>query len=125
LSVTLHDGAIDQFFRSTSGEMARYIRKRSTKIKALTARNMSAHFRDGGMIVGLQIKGPFPNPTGVYELVGSDATKPWSGHQPFNYPIALELGFPPASGPGKSTAGDYHYPMIIPAVEDAGFSPIA
>jgi hypothetical protein len=116
VTVILNEAAIERFFHSEAGPMARLIARKASEIKAHAAN--VAPFRDGGLIVGLQTRGPFQDPDALFMLVGSDAVKPWKGHEPFNYPIAQELG-------GVTPGGvPYRNPFLVPGVLAAGFRPI-
>jgi hypothetical protein len=115
MSVMLHEDAISRFFHSESGPVGRLIARKADEIEAHARNNAAAHVRSGDLIGALGVRGPFQDPDSVYMLVGTSATHPWRGHEPFNYPIALELG-------GVTPGGaPYHYPFLTPAIQAAGF----
>lgn len=117
MSVTIHEEVISRFFHNEAGPVGRLIASKASQIKAHAANN--APFRDGGLLVGLKTEGPFHDAAALYMFVGSDATKPWKGHEPFNYPIAQELG-------GYTPQGVFfRNPFLIPAVRAAGFRQIS
>lgn len=114
--VVLNQAAISRFFHNEAGPVGRLVERKSLEIKQHAAN--VAPFRDGGLIVGLQIKGPRQDADALFTLVGSDATAPWKGHEPFNYPIAQELG-------GYTPAGVFfRNPFLVPGVVASGFHPV-
>jgi hypothetical protein len=117
VSTILNDSAIDLFFRSEEGPLGRYIARKAAEITTHAHNNLVPHVRSGDAIQSLRFAGIFQDPDALFALVGTDAAHAWKGHEPFNYPIALELGGVTPSGAG------YHYPFLGPAVEASGFVP--
>lgn len=115
MSVTLNEGAIRSFFHDEAGPVGRLIARKAAEVTTHAHNNASAHVRSGDLLQHLRFAGIFQDPDALFALVGTDAAHPWRGHEPFNYPIALELG-------GVTPQGaPYHYPFLTPALVQTGF----
>lgn len=120
-AVVLNEGAIEKFFHDPASRLGRLIESKAKEIHTVAVQHATANIRSGLMMERLMDTpaGPLQDKDGVYWVVGSDATKPWKGHEPFNYPIALEKG-------GYTPQGIfYQYPFLDPALRAAGFRPPA
>jgi hypothetical protein len=113
--VVLNEGAIRHFLHDPTSQLGRHMGRLATRVNQHAHANVAPHTRSGDLASLLRVKGPFQDTDALYFLVGTDAAHPWRGHEPFNYPLALELG-------GVTPGGTpYHYPFLTPALIQVGF----
>jgi hypothetical protein len=114
--VILNEGAISHFLHDPASPLGRHMSRLAGNVKTLAIQH-APHGRTGDLIAGMKVKGPFQDTDALFYLVGTDATHPWRGHEPFNYPILIELGGgkTPQGKDVKST------PFLVPALIQAGF----
>jgi hypothetical protein len=117
---TINDTAISAFFRSQVGPMAREVNRRARRLKNHAETNLAPHHRSGDAEAALRVTEMTADSEGISVRVGTDAAHAWRGHEPFNYPIALEFG-------GVTPQGTPYgpYPFLRPAAIAAGFRPVA